>query len=104
VYWYFSSKEDLLKAVLAESFESLGVLLEEAAALPMTSLEKLDYLLGRNMTSSREHSDFVRIFITLLALPYLPDWHVPRDISRLSGFRHAGDLFRGIGMGMAGEA
>jgi AcrR family transcriptional regulator len=67
VYWYFSSKEELLKAVLAESFESLGVLLEEAAALPMTALEKLDHLLNQYLAFSREHGDFVRIFISLLA-------------------------------------
>jgi AcrR family transcriptional regulator len=66
VYWYFSSKEDLLKAVLSESFESLGNLLEEAASLPLTSLEKLDYLLEKYITYSREHGDFVRIFISLL--------------------------------------
>ena len=67
VYWYFSSKEDLLKAVLAESFESLVVSLEDPAVLPMTSLEKLDYLVDRYITFSREHGDFVRIFISLLA-------------------------------------
>jgi AcrR family transcriptional regulator len=67
VYWYFSSKEDLLEAVLAESFESLGVLLEETAELPITSIEKLDYLLDRYIAFSREHGDFVRIFISLLA-------------------------------------
>jgi AcrR family transcriptional regulator len=31
VYWYFSSKEDLLKAVLADGFEALGSLIEGAA-------------------------------------------------------------------------
>ena len=67
VYWYFSSKEDLLKAVLNESFESLGFLLEEASALPNTSLEKLDYLLDQYISFSRDHGDFVRIFISILA-------------------------------------
>jgi len=66
VYWYFSSKEELLKAVLAESFDTLGLLLEEAAALPMTSLERLDYLLDQYISFSRDHGDFVRIFISLL--------------------------------------
>lgn len=67
VYWYFSSKEELLKAVLAESFESLGILLEEAVTLPMTGLEKIDHLLNQYIDFSREHGDFVRIFISLMA-------------------------------------
>jgi AcrR family transcriptional regulator len=31
VYWYFSSKEELLKAVLADGFETLGALMQQAA-------------------------------------------------------------------------
>ena len=68
--------------VLAESSGSHTLLLEKAAVLPMTSLEKLDYLLNRYKTFSLEHGDFVPISITLLVLPYLPGQHVLCGISR----------------------
>jgi AcrR family transcriptional regulator len=47
IYWYFPSKEDVLKAVLAEAFEGLAALFEEVAAHPGTGREKLDHLIQR---------------------------------------------------------
>jgi len=47
IYWYFSSKEDLLKAVLAEAFEGLAALFEEVAATSGTGRERLDTLIQR---------------------------------------------------------
>ena len=41
VYWYFSSKEDLLKAVLADGFDRLGNILEEIAASSGSFSEKI---------------------------------------------------------------
>lgn len=67
VYWYFSSKEELLKAVLADGFESLSELMETSAAEQLSSGEKLDRLLDRFIEFGREGFDFFTIFIALLA-------------------------------------
>ncbi len=47
IYWYFSSKEEVLKAVLANAFEALEKLLSEVNAYPGTGTEKLNYLIER---------------------------------------------------------
>lgn len=69
IYWYFSSKEDLLKAVLEEGFETLGALLAEIAARSGTSIEKLDDLIARYIAFGREQdgNEFITIFFTLTA-------------------------------------
>mgnify|MGYP006291954455 CR=1 FL=1 len=45
IYWYFSSKEEILKTVLIEGFQVLGTALAEAAARPGTGFEKLEAFL-----------------------------------------------------------
>lgn len=69
IYWYFSSKEELYKAVLVEGFAALGAVMAEAAARPGTSLEKLDFFLDRFNALMKEQGgdEFVAIIITLLA-------------------------------------
>jgi len=67
LYWYFSSKEDLLKAVLQDGFESFAAVLEKAAAHPGSAIHKLDSLLDDYLHFARERGDFFRIFIALLA-------------------------------------
>jgi AcrR family transcriptional regulator len=69
IYWYFSSKEELFKAVLAEGFETLGVLMAEAAAGSGTGLEKLNFFLDRFMTLMKEQGgdEFVTIVTTFVA-------------------------------------
>jgi AcrR family transcriptional regulator len=47
IYWYFSSKEQLLKVILEEAFEALDALFEEIAAFPGTGVERLNHLLER---------------------------------------------------------
>lgn len=47
IYWYFSSKEELLKAILADAFEALGMMLSEVAAHPGTGTDRLNYLIER---------------------------------------------------------
>ncbi|HSN23905.1 MAG TPA: TetR/AcrR family transcriptional regulator [Methylomicrobium sp.] len=68
IYWYFSSKKELFKAVLAEGFEGLGRVMAEAAERPGTSIEKLDFFLDRFNTLMKEQGgeEFVSIIITLL--------------------------------------
>ena len=45
VYWYFASKEELLKALLADGFDRLGEILVESAALPANSESYSDHSL-----------------------------------------------------------
>ncbi len=66
VYWYFSSKEDLLKAVLADGFDTLGGILAQAAALPGTCLEKLDLLFERVFAFACEYGDFNQVMLSIL--------------------------------------
>lgn len=69
IYWYFSSKKELFKAVLAEGFENLGSVIAEAADRPGTSLEKLDFFLERfnALMKGQGGEEFVAIVITFLA-------------------------------------
>jgi len=54
IYWYFASKEDLLKAVLAKAFESLGAVIAEAAAAPGYARQKIDRLLSSLLLYAQE--------------------------------------------------
>jgi len=66
IYWYFASKEELLKAVLAEAFESLGAVMTEAAAAPGDARQKLDHLLNDLLQYAQEGSEFTSIMISLM--------------------------------------
>jgi len=67
IYWYFSSKEEMLKAALTDGFEALGTLMHKAAALHTTASEKIDYLIRQYTAFGRELGDFTSIFLALLA-------------------------------------
>jgi AcrR family transcriptional regulator len=69
IYWYFPSKEALLKAVLADGFETLGGLMAEVASSPGSSDEKLDELIARYIAFAREQggNEFITILVTLTA-------------------------------------
>lgn len=69
IYWYFSSKGEILKAILAEGFEALGAMMAEVAARSGTSLEKLDDLIERYIAFGREQrgDEFIAILFTLTA-------------------------------------
>jgi AcrR family transcriptional regulator len=47
IYWYFSSKEELLKVILQDAFGALEALFSEIEAFPGTGVEKLGLLLDR---------------------------------------------------------
>lgn len=66
VYWYFSSKEDLLKAVLADGFDSLGNVWASAASQPGGSREKFDALFDGLYTFVRERGEFNNVMLSLL--------------------------------------
>ena len=78
IYWYFPSKEEILKAVLASAFDALGKLLSEVTVHPGTGIEKLDYLIDRYIAFGNEQGgiDITIIIVSLIAhggLKQLPD-------------------------------
>lgn len=54
IYWYFASKDDLLKAVLNDAFAALDGLFAEVAAFPGDAGEQLEYLVDRYIAFGRE--------------------------------------------------
>lgn len=67
VYWYFKSKEDLLKAVLAEGFGALEAMTREVAAHPGPAQDKIDYLIECSFALYEEQGDFTTILLSLMA-------------------------------------
>ncbi len=66
VYWYFASKEELLKAVLGEAFESLGAVMAQAASGVGSARQKLEALLDGLLEYAREGSEFTAIMISMM--------------------------------------
>ncbi|HMB23491.1 MAG: TetR/AcrR family transcriptional regulator [Chloroflexota bacterium] len=68
IYWYFSSKKELFKAVLVDGFDVLRKVMAEAAERPGTGIEKLDFFLEQFDVLMKEQGgeEFVAIIITLL--------------------------------------
>jgi AcrR family transcriptional regulator len=79
IYWYFASKEELLKAVLSEAFESLGAVIAEAAAAPGDAREKLERLLSNLLQYAQEGSQFTSIMISMMG-------HTNEDMFARLGF------------------
>ncbi len=66
LYWYFESKQALLKAVLMAGFEELGDIFSRAAASRQSAVEKLHQVIGETITFGRRQGDFNRILLSLL--------------------------------------
>jgi len=79
IYWYFASKEELLKAVLLEAFESLGAVMAEAAAAPGDARQKIDHLLNNLLQYAQESNQFTSIMISLMG-------HTNEDMFARLGF------------------
>ena len=67
VYWYFPTKEDLLKAILDEGFAQRDTILKEASAMQGNSLEKVGYIVDRYIELYRNNSEFTALYTSLLA-------------------------------------
>jgi AcrR family transcriptional regulator len=69
IYWYFSSKKELLKVILEDAFEALGALFSEIEAYPGTGVEKLDFLLERYIAFGGEQggAEITMIIFSLIA-------------------------------------
>jgi AcrR family transcriptional regulator len=66
LYWYFSSKEALLKAILTDGFSAYEQALAEAAAMPGTGGQRLDALIARSLGLFAELEHFFSILLSLL--------------------------------------
>jgi len=75
VYWYFPSKEDVLKAVLSDGFDRTEDLLKEAAQRPGDALASLDYLLEQYFLYAQEQWEFHAVFLSLLGHGGVPFMH-----------------------------
>ena len=69
IYWYFPSKEEILKAVLAEGFNTLGSAMAGAAEYPGTGKEKLDRFIESftALMQTKEGEEFITIIMILIA-------------------------------------
>lgn len=69
LYWYFSSKKEIYKAVLVNGFTQLGSMMAEAADVTGTAIEKFDFFLERFVAMTREKSgrQFVNLNVNLIA-------------------------------------
>jgi AcrR family transcriptional regulator len=67
VYWYFASKEDLLKAILTEGFTALEQMTAEAAEHPGSSSEKLTSLIERTLNLYDVQMEFITILGFLMS-------------------------------------
>ena len=66
VYWYFSSKEEILQEILAEGFGAIETMTADVADAPGTARRKIDLLVGRTLGLYSEHGEFTRILGTLM--------------------------------------
>jgi AcrR family transcriptional regulator len=74
VYWYFTSKEEILKAVLAEGFVAMEDVLARVEAHPGDRRAKLEYFLDQYIEYSQRQLDFAALLLSLLAhggVPFL---------------------------------
>jgi AcrR family transcriptional regulator len=67
IYWYFESKEAVLKAVLAEGFGALEVMTSSVAAFPGSSVDKVNRLIDQTLALYREQGEFTVILGFLMS-------------------------------------
>jgi AcrR family transcriptional regulator len=89
IYWYFNSKESLLKAVLKDGFTALGEVLQEAQSQPGTGLEKLSFAVEQYILFAHERGTFTQILMSLMAhggVPFLNE--LGFDMLQIGGEYH----------------
>lgn len=67
VYWYFNSKEALLKAVLADGFTAIERLTADVAQLPGGPREQIEALIEQSLVLYDEQGYFMTILLSLMA-------------------------------------
>ncbi len=66
IYWYFPSKEDLLKAILADLFDNLAAILEEASQYPGSGLEKIKHLIELELNFMQASGKNFLVYMSIL--------------------------------------
>jgi TetR/AcrR family fatty acid metabolism transcriptional regulator len=66
VYYYYPSKQEVLKAILADGFETHEEVLREASANLGTAEEKLHHLVEQYLAFCQEQSAFFAVLISIL--------------------------------------
>jgi len=66
LYWYYPSKEELLKAVLGDGFASVEQVLVDAQGYEGDAQARIEYLIDRYLKLSHAQGEFTAIFISLL--------------------------------------
>ena len=66
LYWYYPSKEELLKAVLADGFARVEQVLMDAQVYEGDAQARIEYLISQYLELSQSQGDFTAIFMSLL--------------------------------------
>ncbi len=67
VYWYFRSKEDLLRTILTEGFDTHEEMTHQVAVLSISSQEQLMELIDRSIDLYQKQITFFTILLSLMA-------------------------------------
>jgi AcrR family transcriptional regulator len=79
IYWYFSSKEDILKAIIGDFFAAFEQMLIQAETFPGDARQKLNYLIELQLALFDELSADFSIYMSILG-------HGGSDFLRTLGF------------------
>jgi len=66
IYWYFTSKEEILKAILEGLFQAYDQMLIQAATYPGSGLEKIRRLIELQILMLEDHGQHMNIFMSIL--------------------------------------
>lgn len=66
IYWYFPSKEELLKAILADFFDAYESILIQANDTPGSARQKLQNLVALQMDLARQYNGYFNVYMSIL--------------------------------------
>lgn len=67
VYWYFPTKEELLKTILQDGFAAREAIIRDASQTHGNSIDKIGAIIDGYINLYRNDSEFAAIYISLLA-------------------------------------
>ncbi len=66
IYWYYPSKEEILKAILQNVFDRMEQILVDAASWPGSGLDKLTRIIDLELANMKEHGALFQIYMSIL--------------------------------------
>ncbi len=66
IYWYFTSKEEILKAILLGYFDAFETMLVQSEQEPGTPPERLLRLIDSQIDLLRDYGEYVNVFMSIL--------------------------------------